>query len=107
MGDFIEGGVIAAVILLNIVVGFVQDFRAEQTIQSLLAMAAPVCRVVRDNGTSITINADELVPGDVVVLAVGDIVPADVRLTSTINFATDEALLTGESKPCEGRRGIP
>ncbi|KAI7102566.1 hypothetical protein KC324_g20862, partial [Hortaea werneckii] len=98
--DFIEGGVIAAVILLNIVVGFVQDFRAEQTIQSLLAMAAPVCRVIRDNGTSITINADELVPGDVVVLAVGDIVPTDVRLTSTINFATDEALLTGESKPC-------
>merc|ERR1712054_8619 len=98
--DFIEGGVIAAVICLNIVVGFVQDFRAEQTIQSLLAMAAPVCRVIRDNGTSITINADELVPGDVVVPAVGDIVPTDVRLTSTINFATDEALLTGESKPC-------
>lgn len=98
--DFIEGGVIAAVICLNIVVGFIQDFRAEQTIQSLLAMAAPMCKVIRDNGTSVTINADELVPGDVILLTVGDIVPADVRLVQSINLATDEALLTGESKPC-------
>ncbi|KAI6899952.1 Na(+)/Li(+)-exporting P-type ATPase [Hortaea werneckii] len=79
--DFIEGGVIAAVIFST-------------------GYGRAALRVIRDSGTSITINADELVPGDVVVLAVGDIVPTDVRLTSTINFATDEALLTGESKPC-------
>jgi len=98
--DFIEGGVIAAVIVLNIIVGFIQDFRAEQTIQSLLAMAAPVCKVVRDKGTLVTLKADDLVPGDIVQLGVGDVVPADLRLSSSINFATDEALLTGESKPC-------
>ena len=98
--DFIEGGVIAAVIVLNIVVGFIQDFRAEGTIQSLLAMAAPQCKVIRDNGTQTTLPAHELVPGDIVQLAVGDVVPADLRLSSSINFATDEALLTGESKPC-------
>lgn len=97
--DFIEGGVISAVIVLNVVVGFFQDYRAEQTIQSLRAMAAPVCKVVR-NGTLSTIKADELVPGDIVQLSVGDIVPADLRLTDTVNLATDEALLTGESKPC-------
>ncbi len=96
--DFIEGGVITAVILLNVVVGFIQDYRAEQTIASLLAMAAPVSKVVRQ-GAMTTIKADELVRGDLVQLNVGDIVPADLRLTSTINLATDEAALTGESKP--------
>lgn len=97
--DFIEGGVITAVILLNIVVGFFQDYRAEQTIQSLQAMAAPICRVIRF-GTARSIRAEDLVPGDIVQLATGDIVPADLRLTFSINLATDEALLTGESKPC-------
>ena len=98
--DYIEGGVISAVIILNIVVGFFQDYRAEQTIQSLRAMAAPLCKVIRDGGVLSTIKADELVPGDVVQLAIGDIVPADLRLIDSINLASDEALLTGESKPC-------
>lgn len=98
--DWIEGGVISAVILLNIIVGFFQDYRAEQTIQSLRAMAAPTCRVIRDGARSISIKAEDLVPGDIVQLATGDIVPADLRLYTTVNLATDEALLTGESKPC-------
>ncbi|KAK6410367.1 hypothetical protein LTR81_015360 [Elasticomyces elasticus] len=97
--DFIEGGVIAAVIVLNIVVGFFQDYRAEQTIQSLLAMAAPECKVIR-GGQTTTIKAEELVTGDIVRLTVGDIIPADLRLMDGVNFATDEAMLTGESKPC-------
>lgn len=62
-------------------------------------MAAPVCKVVRDNGTLLAIKAEELVPGDIVQLSIGDIVAADLRLASSINFANDEALLTGESKP--------
>jgi potassium/sodium efflux P-type ATPase len=98
--DWIEGGVISAVIVLNIIVGFWQDYQAEQTIQSLLAMAAPVCNVVRENGKQTTLKADDLVLGDIVLLHVGDIVPADLRLTSSVNLATDEACLTGESKPC-------
>lgn len=62
-------------------------------------MAAPVCKVLRENGKILSIKAEELVPGDLVQLGIGDIVPADIRLASSINFANDEALLTGESKP--------
>ncbi|KAL2270652.1 hypothetical protein VTJ83DRAFT_23 [Remersonia thermophila] len=96
--DHIEGGVIAAVILLNIVVGFFQDYRAEQTIQALYALSAPTCKVIRA-GQIETIKAEGLVPGDLVKLGVGDIVPADLRLVHSINLSTDEALLTGESVP--------
>ncbi|KAI0377342.1 potassium/sodium eff [Hypomontagnella monticulosa] len=98
INDFIEGGVIAAVILLNIAVGFVQDYRAEQTIQSLYALSAPTCKVIRSEQV-VTIKAESLVKGDVVVLNVGDIVPADLRLVNGLNLSTDEALLTGESLP--------
>ncbi|KAK4145091.1 calcium-transporting ATPase 3 [Dichotomopilus funicola] len=98
IADHIEGGVIAAVILLNIVVGFIQDLRAEQTIQALYALSAPTCKVIRD-GQADTIKAESLVPGDLVQLGVGDIVPADLRLVHSINLSTDEALLTGESVP--------
>ncbi|KAL2150373.1 hypothetical protein VTH82DRAFT_6936 [Thermothelomyces myriococcoides] len=94
----LDGGVIAAVIVLNIVVGFIQDFRAEQTIQALYALSAPTCKVIR-NGQADTIKAEILVPGDLVRLGVGDIVPADLRLVHSINLSTDEALLTGESVP--------
>ncbi|KAI0014838.1 potassium/sodium eff [Xylariomycetidae sp. FL0641] len=96
--DYIEGGVISAVILLNIIVGFVQDYRAEQTIQSLCALSAPTCKVIRSQKIE-TIKAESLVKGDVVLLAVGDVVPADLRLVSGLNLSTDEALLTGESLP--------
>jgi potassium/sodium efflux P-type ATPase len=96
--DFIEGGVITAVILLNIVVGFVQDYRAEKNIASLYALSAPTSTVLRD-GRLVTIKAELLVPGDVVKLSVGDIVPADLRLIDGINTTADEALLTGESLP--------
>ncbi|KAK4231880.1 hypothetical protein QBC38DRAFT_464814 [Podospora fimiseda] len=96
--DMIEGGVIAAVILLNIVVGFIQDYRAEQTIQALYALSAPTCKVIRSGKTD-NIKAADLVPGDLVRLGVGDVVPADLRLVNSINLSTDEALLTGESLP--------
>ncbi|KAK4245991.1 calcium-transporting ATPase 3 [Corynascus novoguineensis] len=98
IADHIEGGVIAAVILLNIVVGFIQDLRAEQTIQALYALSAPTCKVIRAGHTD-TIKAAGLVPGDLVKLGVGDIVPADLRLVHSINLSTDDALLTGESVP--------
>ncbi|KAI0836487.1 potassium/sodium eff [Hypoxylon sp. FL0890] len=98
INDYIEGGVIAAVISLNIVVGFVQDYRAEQTIQSLYALSAPTCKVIRSEQTTTT-KAETLVKGDIVVLNVGDIVPADLRLVDGLNLSTDEALLTGESLP--------
>lgn len=97
--DFVEGGVITAVIVLNIVIGFVQDFRAEKTMQSLLDLSAPTATVIRNNGRIETAKAENLVVGDIVRLAVGDLVPADLRLFDGINLETDEALLTGESLP--------
>ncbi|KAI1846360.1 hypothetical protein JX266_007565 [Neoarthrinium moseri] len=96
--DYIEGSVIAAVILLNIVVGFWQDFNAEKSIRALYALSAPTCKVMRDGGAT-TIKAEDLVRGDVVMLNVGDIIPADLRLIDGLNLTTDEALLTGESMP--------
>ncbi|KAL4778485.1 hypothetical protein BJX76DRAFT_362687 [Aspergillus varians] len=96
--DYIEGGVITAVILLNIVVGFVQDYRAEKDILSLQRLSAPICKVLRD-GRITSVKAESLVVGDIVQLAVGDIVPADMRLFEGMNASMDEALLTGESLP--------
>ncbi|KAK1977329.1 potassium/sodium efflux P-type ATPase [Colletotrichum cereale] len=98
ISDYIEAGVITAVIVLNIVVGFIQDYNAEQTIQSLYALSAPTCKVIRD-GIAETIEAHNLVKGDLVMIAVGDVVPADLRLLEGINLSIDEALLTGESLP--------
>ncbi|KAI1204198.1 potassium/sodium eff [Annulohypoxylon truncatum] len=98
INDYIEGGVIAAVISLNIIVGFVQDYRAEQTIQSLYALSAPTCKVIR-SGQVTNIKAEALVKGDIVLLNVGDIIPADLRFVDGLNLSTDEALLTGESLP--------
>ncbi|KAL4981066.1 hypothetical protein BDW66DRAFT_123851 [Aspergillus desertorum] len=98
INDYIEGGVVTAVILLNIVVGFVQDYRAEQDILSLQRLSAPICKVLRD-GRIASIKAESLVVGDIVQLAVGDIVPADMRLFEGMNASMAEALLTGESLP--------
>ncbi|RDA93973.1 hypothetical protein CP533_5052 [Ophiocordyceps camponoti-saundersi (nom. inval.)] len=96
IGDYIEAGVVAAVIVLNIAVGMAQDYRAEQTIQALYALSTPQCKVVR-GGRSQKIQAPSLVVGDVVSLATGDVVPADLRLVQGINMLMDEAPLTGES----------
>ncbi|KAJ5137387.1 ATPase P-type K/Mg/Cd/Cu/Zn/Na/Ca/Na/H-transporter [Penicillium atrosanguineum] len=98
INDYIEGGVITAVILLNIIVGFFQDYRAEMTILSLNRLSAPICKVIRD-GRVTSVKAESLVVGDIVRLAVGDIVPADLRLFDGMNASMDEALLTGESLP--------
>lgn len=76
--SWIEGGVIAAVIVLNIVVGFLQEFSAEKTMDSLRSLSSPTATVVRDGKTE-TIPTGELVPGDKVELKTGDTVPADVR----------------------------
>ncbi|RDA89452.1 hypothetical protein CP532_6120 [Ophiocordyceps camponoti-leonardi (nom. inval.)] len=96
IGDYIEAGVVAAVIVLNMIVGLAQDYRAEQTIHALYALSTPQCRVIR-GGQSRTIQAVSLVVGDVVSLATGDVVPADLRLVKGTNIVMDEAPLTGES----------
>jgi P-type Na+/K+ transporter len=78
INSWIEGGVITAVIILNIVVGFFQEFSAEKTMDSLRSLSSPTASVVRD-GKSETIPTGELVPGDKVELKTGDTVPADIR----------------------------
>lgn len=96
--DWISGGVIAAVVFINILIGFVQEMKAEMTMGSLRLLSSASARVTR-NGDDITISADQVVPGDIVHIKVGDTVPADLRLIDTMNLETDEALLTGESLP--------
>lgn len=96
--EIFDAIVIMIIVILNAVFGFVQEYRAEQAIQALKAMAAPTARAYRD-GELIEVPARELVPGDVIVLATGDRVPADSRLIEAINLNADEASLTGESVP--------
>jgi len=78
ISSFIEGGVIAAVIILNIIVGFFQEFNAEKTMSSLRSLSSPTAAAVREGNTEVVPTA-EIVPGDMVELKTGDTVPADVR----------------------------
>lgn len=96
--DWISGGVIAFVVFVNVFVGFIQEVKAEKTMGSLRNLTSASAVAVRD-GQSSTINAVDLVPGDIVVIKVGDTIPADLRLVDAMNLETDEALLTGESLP--------
>jgi len=96
--SYIEGGVVAFVILTNIVVGFMQQYSAEKTMSSLRSLASPTARVIRDS-SEVIIPSIQLVPGDIVILKTGDIVPADLRLIEAMNCEADEAMLTGEAVP--------
>lgn len=96
--DWISGGVIAFVVFINVFVGFIQEVKAEKTMGSLRSLSSPTAVVVR-RGETLTLNAEELVPGDIVSISVGDTIPADLRLFDAMNLETDEALLTGESLP--------
>ncbi len=91
---------IAAIVVLNAVLGFVQEYRAERAMAALQSLAAPQARV-RRGGVGRTIPARELVPGDVVLLEAGNLVPADVRLIEAAQLKVEEAALTGESNPVE------
>ncbi|MDD3642189.1 MAG: HAD-IC family P-type ATPase [Candidatus Krumholzibacteria bacterium] len=94
----VDAGVIAGVIVLNAILGFVQEWRAEGALAALRGMAAPHARVLR-GGTPVTIDAAEVVPGDVLILETGDRVAADARLLGGEEMRVDESALTGESEP--------
>ena len=98
--DWLDAAAILAIVLLNGVLGFIQEFRAEQSLAALRKMSVATARIVRD-GVLLSIPARELVPGDLILLEAGDRIPADARLIYTTNFQTQEASLTGESTPVE------
>ena len=100
LGHGIESIVIAVIVLFAVVLGFVQEYRAERAIETLRQMAAPTATVLRDEA-EVRIPARDLVPGDVILLHTGDRVPADARLLEAINLQVEEAALTGESVPVE------
>lgn len=100
MGHWVDTFVIIAVVVLNVAIGFVQEGKAEKALQAIRHLLAPHAVVLRD-GRQQDIDAADLVPGDVVLLASGDSLPADVRLLQARNLRVDEAALTGESVPVD------
>ena len=100
LAHYVDAGVIAAVVVVNAIVGFVQEGRAEQALSALRSMLAPSARVLRD-GHRTTVAVEALVPGDVLLLEAGDRVPADARLLRARGLRVDESVLTGESVPAD------
>lgn len=98
--EFIEPALILLIVILNAVMGLVQENRAEKALEALVNMSAPHARVIRDGKEKI-IAADGLVPGDIIHLEAGDFVPADARLLESANLKSEESALTGESVPAE------
>lgn len=97
-GEMKDALTIFIIIILNGILGFTQEWRAEKAISALKKTLAPQCRIIRDNIEK-SMPADQLVPGDLVLLETGDRIPADLRFIETINLQTNESSLTGESIP--------
>jgi P-type Ca2+ transporter type 2C len=100
LGDITDTIVIVAIIILNAIVGFIQEYRAEKAMEALKKMAVTNTKVIRGN-TLVTVSSASLVTGDIVLLEAGNIVPADLRLLETVQLKINEASLTGESLAIE------
>jgi Ca2+-transporting ATPase len=100
LGKFLEAGAIGAIVVLFTALGFYQEYRAEQAIAALRRMAVPSARVTRAGRTT-SVPVGELVPGDIVHLDAGTVVPADLRLVESASLRIEEATLTGESEPID------
>jgi Ca2+-transporting ATPase len=100
LGEWIDAAVIILLVILNSVIGVVQESKAEEALAALKKMAAPEARVLR-GGRTVVVPSRELVPGDVVFMEAGNYVPADCRLVETASMRVEEASLTGESVPVE------
>jgi len=97
-GHAVDAVLIAIIVVVNGIFGFIQDYRAERSLEALREMTSPAATVRRE-GTTMEVDATELVPGDVIELESGDVVPADGRLIEAVDLEVDEAALTGESAP--------
>ena len=100
LGDYLEAAAIMAIVVLNSVLGIVQEQRAEQALAALKKLAAPEAQVLRD-GVRRSVPSTHLVPGDIVFLEAGNFIPADIRLLEAVNLRVEEASLTGESLPVQ------
>ena len=100
LGEYVDSVAIMVIVMLNAVVGVIQEAKAEEALAALKKMAAPNAQVIRD-GRRVTIPGRELLVGDLVLLEAGNFVPADLRLVESINLKIEEASLTGESQPVE------
>lgn len=100
LGDYVESIAIMAIVVLNAILGIIQEQRAEQALAALKKLAAPEAQVIRD-GSRKPIPAYNLVPGDIVFLEAGNFIPADLRLLEAVNLRVEEASLTGESLPVQ------
>ncbi|MFQ6076774.1 MAG: cation-translocating P-type ATPase, partial [Candidatus Bathyarchaeia archaeon] len=96
---------ISAIVVLNAVVGFLQEYRSERAMEAMKKMTAPKARLIR-GGRRVTVPAREVVPGDLILLETGDRIPADAILLKAIDVEADEAVLTGESTPVPKRVGV-
>jgi Ca2+-transporting ATPase len=104
LGETIDAIAIIMIVVLNTIMGVVQDSRAQKELEALKKMASPEAMVLR-GGHRVSVPARELVPGDIVFLETGNFVPADMRLLEAVNLRIDEAALTGESVPVEKNEG--
>jgi Ca2+-transporting ATPase len=100
LGEIVDSVAIITIVILNTIMGVVQESRAQNALDALKKMAAPEAMVLR-GGRRVSVPSRELVPGDIVFLETGNYVPADVRLLEAVNLRIDEAALTGESVPVE------
>ncbi len=96
--DYVDSIIIIAIVVLNAMMGVVQEAKAEKSIEALQQMTPPKAKVIREKVTN-EINADELVPGDIIMLEAGNYVPADCRIIESFNLKIEESSLTGETEP--------
>lgn len=105
LGEWTDTVIILLVVILNAVLGVIQENKAEQALEALKSMSSPQARV-RRGGQVTEIKSEELVPGDIVLLEAGNVVPADLRLLEAASLKTEEAALTGESLPSDKQSGV-